>query len=128
MTYIDGFILPISDDKLAEYTPMAEKFSRKAKDLGALGSLEAIGDGLEHGKVTDFYRAVKAEDGENVIFSIVIWPDKATRDNGWEKIMGDPEMQPDAMSMPFDGKRMFWGGFKPFVNSFELANAEKTDA
>ena len=128
MTYIDGFILPISGDKLAEYTPMAEKFSRKAKELGALGSLEAMGDGLEHGKVTDFYRAVKAEDGENVIFSIVIWPDKATRDNGWEKIMGDPEMQPDAMSMPFDGKRMFWGGFKPFVNSIEIANSEEEHA
>ena len=128
MTYIDGFILPIQDSKLAEYTPMAETFARKAKALGALGSLEAIGDGLEHGKVTDFYRAVNAEDGENVIFSIVIWPDKATRDKGWEKIMADPEMQPGMQAMPFDGKRMFWGGFKPFVNSFELADVEKSDA
>ena len=120
MTYIDGFILPIKDANLAEYTPMAETFARKAKALGALGSMEAIGDGLEHGKVTDFYRAVHAEEGENVIFSIVIWPDKATRDKGWEAIMADPEMQPDQMPMPFDGKRMFWGGFKPFVNSLEL--------
>ena len=128
MTYIDGFILPIKDDKLAEYTPMAETFSRKAKALGALGSLEALGDGLEHGHTTDFYKAVQAEDGENIVFSIVIWPDKATRDKGWEKLMADPEMQPDQMPMPFDGKRMFWGGFKPFVNSIELANAEKTDA
>ena len=128
MTYIDGFILPIKDANLAEYTPMAETFARKAKALGALGSMEAIGDGLEHGKVTDFYRAVHAEEGENVIFSIVIWPDKSTRDKGWEKIMADPEMQPGMQAMPFDGKRMFWGGFKPFVNSIELANAEKTDA
>ena len=128
MTYIDGFILPIKDSSLADYTPMAETFAIKAKALGALGSLEAIGDGLEHGKVTDFYRAVQAEDGENVIFSIVIWPDKATRDKGWEAIMADPEMQPDAMPMPFDGKRMFWGGFKPFVNSIEIAGAEKVDA
>ncbi len=128
MTYIDGFILPISDDKLADYTPMAEIFARKAKALGALGSLEALGDGLEHGHTTDFFKAVQAEEGENVIFSIVIWPDKATRDKGWEAIMADPEMQPDAQAMPFDGKRMFWGGFKPFVNSIELANAQTTHA
>ncbi|MEO7814668.1 MAG: DUF1428 domain-containing protein [Sphingomicrobium sp.] len=128
MTYIDGFILPIKDENLSDYTPMAETFARKAKALGALGSLEALGDGLEHGHTTDFFKAVQAEDGENVIFSIVIWPDKATRDKGWEAIMADPEMQPDQMPMPFDGKRMFWGGFKPFVNSIELANAEKNDA
>ena len=128
MTYIDGFILPIQGDKLAEYTPMAETFARKAKEQGALGSLEALGDGLEHGHTTDFFKAVQAQDGENVIFSIVIWPDKATRDAAWEKIMADPEMQPGATPMPFDGKRMFWGGFKPFVNSIELANREKQNA
>ena len=128
MTYIDGFILPISDEKVAEYTPMAETFARKAKEQGALGSLEALGDGLEHGHTTDFYKAVQAQDGENVIFSFVIWPDKATRDKGWQAIMADPEMQPGMQAMPFDGKRMFWGGFKPFVNSIELANAEQADA
>ena len=121
--YIDGFILPLHDDKLAEYQTMAEKFAGKAKGLGALGSVEAMGDGLEHGKVTDFFRAVQAQDGENVVFSFVIWPDKATRDAGWEKIMADPEMQPGAMPMPFDGKRMFWGGFKPFVSSLEGVDA-----
>ena len=128
MAYIDGFILPIREENLDGYTPMAEQFAAKAKALGALGSLEAIGDGLEHGHTTDFFRAVQAEEDENVIFSIVIWPDKATRDSGWEAIMADPEMQPDAMPMPFDGKRMFWGGFKPFVNSIELAGAEREDA
>ena len=128
MTYVDGFILPMRDDKLAKYTPMAETFARKAKALGALGSLEAIGDGLEHGHTTDFFKAVQAQDGENVIFSIVIWPDKATRDKGWEALMADPEMQPDAMPMPFDGKRMFWGGFKPFVNSIELSTKETVNA
>ncbi|MBA3667138.1 MAG: DUF1428 domain-containing protein [Sphingomonas sp.] len=117
MNYIDGFILPISDDKVADYKTMAETFARKAKEQGALGSLEAIGDGLEHGHTTDFFKAVKAEDGENVIFSFIIWPDKATRDAGWEKIMADPEMQPGVQPMPFDGKRMFWGGFKPFVDT-----------
>jgi uncharacterized protein YbaA (DUF1428 family) len=117
MSYIDGFILPLKSEKLDAYREMAETFASKASEFGALGSVEALGDGLEHGKVTDFFRAVQAEDGENVVFSFVIWPDKATRDAGWEKIMADPEMQPDG-DMPFDGKRMFWGGFKPFVSSF----------
>ena len=128
MTYIDGFIMPMRDDKLAAYTPMAETFARKAKALGALGSFEALGDGLEHGHTTDYFRAVKAEEGENVILSIVVWPDKAVRDHGWEVIMADPEMQPDAQAMLFDGKRMFWGGFKPFVSSLDLASKEKEHA
>ncbi len=122
MTYVDGFILPLKDDQVATYQPMAEMFSRKAKAQGALGSLEAIGDGLEHGHTTDFFKAVNAEEGENVVFSFVIWPDKSTRDKGWEAIMADPELQPGAMPMPFDGKRMFWGGFKPFFSSIELSN------
>ncbi len=118
MAYLDGFILPLKDGKLDDYKVMAEMFAAKAKDLGALASVEALGDGLEHGHTTDFFRSVKAEDGENVVFSFVMWPDKATRDAGWEKIMADPDMQPSG-EMPFDGKRMFWGGFKPFVSSWE---------
>jgi len=124
MSYIDGFILPLKDASLEEYTRLAETFATKARANGAIGSLEAIGDGLEHGHTTDFFRAVQAEDGENVVFSFVVWPDKATRDAGWEKIMADPDMQPGAQPMPFDGKRMFWGGFKPFVSTFEPATAD----
>jgi uncharacterized protein YbaA (DUF1428 family) len=124
MSYIDGFVLPLKNESLDEYTELAEMFAKKALNHGAIGSLEAIGDGLEHGHTTDFYRAVQAQDGENVVFSFVVWPDKATRDAGWEKIMADPEMQPGAQPMPFDGKRMFWGGFKPFVSTFEPAKAD----
>jgi uncharacterized protein YbaA (DUF1428 family) len=127
MAYVDGFILPLNDAKKGEYTSMAEKFARKAKEQGALGSLEALGDGLEHGHTTDFFRAVQATDDENVVFSFILWPDKATRDKGWETIMADPEMQPGAEPMPFDGKRMFWGGFEPLVNTVELAR-ETADA
>jgi len=119
MSYIDGFVLPLKDDQLDEYTKLAEMFAKKAVSHGAIGSVEAIGDGLEHGKTTDFFRAVNAEEGENVVFSFVVWPDKATRDSAWEKIMADPEMQPGAQPMPFDGKRMFWGGFNPLLNTFE---------
>ena len=123
MSYIDGFVLPLKDDQLDEYTKLAEMFAKKAVSHGAIGSVEAIGDGLEHGKTTDFFRAVNAEEGENVVFSFVVWPDKATRDSAWEKIMADPEMQPGAAPMPFDGKRMFWGGFKPLLNTLEKADA-----
>ena len=118
MTYIDGFVLPLKDAKLDEYRKMAETFAAKADQLGAIGSVEALGDGLEHGKTTDFFRAVKAEEGENVVFSFIVWPSKEVRDAAWEKIMADPEMKPEG-DMPFDGMRMFWGGFKPFVNTLE---------
>ena len=122
MSYIDGFILPLQEGKEEAYREMAEMFARKATELGAIASVEALGDGLEHGHTTDFYRAVQAKDGENIVFSFVIWPDKATRDTAWEKIMADPDMQPGG-DMPFDGKRMFWGGFNPLVNTLEKVDA-----
>ena len=119
MSYVDGFILPLPNGKEDKYREQAEMFAKKARAQGALGTVEALGDGLEHGHTTDFYKAVKAEDNENVVFSFILWPDKDIRDKAWEKIMADPEMQPGAMDMPFDGKRMFWGGFKPLLNTFE---------
>lgn len=118
MSYIDGFILPLREGKEDAYLEMAQMFAGKAQQLGAIGTVEGLGDGLEHGHTTDFFKAVKAEEGENVVFSFIIWPDKATRDAAWEKIMGDPDMQPKG-EMPFDGKRMFWGGFKPILNTLE---------
>ena len=68
---------------------------------------------------------MKAEPGENVVFSWIEWPDKATRDAGWEKMMKDPDMQPDKDKMPFDGMRMFWGGFRPIVDTAATAGAER---
>jgi uncharacterized protein YbaA (DUF1428 family) len=118
--YIDGFVVPLREDRLADYTSVAELFARKAKAQGAIATVEAIGDGLEHGQTTDFFRAVKAEDGENVVFSFMLWPDKSTRDAGWETLMADPELQPGPQGMPFDGKRMFWGGFKPIVSNLDV--------
>lgn len=113
MSYIDGFILPLHPDKHDAYKAMAETFAREARKLGGI-SVETLGDGLQQGKVTSFPRSVQAQEGENVVFSFVIWPDKATRDAGWEKIMGMPELMPQG-DPPFDGKRMFWGGFTPLV-------------
>ena len=119
MTYVDGFILPLPKGKEDEYRKLAETFANKSKAQGAIGTIEALGDNLEHGHTTDFFKAVQAKDDENVIFSFVLWPSKDVRDKGWEKIMTDPDMQPGAQPMPFDGKRMFWGGFKPLLNTLE---------
>ena len=120
MSYVDGFVLPLPNGKEDAYRKIAETFAKKAQAQGAIGTIEALGDGLEHGHTTDFFKAVKAEDNENVVFSFIIWPSKDVRDAAWKKLMADPEMQPGAQQpMPFDGKRMFWGGFKPLLNTLE---------
>jgi uncharacterized protein YbaA (DUF1428 family) len=119
MTYVDGFILPLPKGKEDEYRVQAQKFAQKTKEQGAIGTIEGLGDNLEHGHTTDFYRSVQATDDENVVFSFILWPDKSTRDKAWEKLMADPDMQPGAQPMPFDGKRMFWGGFQPLLNTLE---------
>ena len=77
--------------------------------------LEAWGVDVPYGEVTSFPRSVEAGDDESVVFSFVEWPDEATRNAGWEKVMADERMKPDFDAMPFDGKRMFWGGFSPIV-------------
>ena len=104
----------------ASATPIASsrpRWRRCSVEHGATRVVEAFGDDVPHGKVTDFYRAVKAEDGENVVFSFIEWPDKATRDDGLEgKIMADESLKPQG-EMPFDGKRMFWGGFEKIVDT-----------
>jgi len=123
MSYLDGFVVPVPQGSKDQYRQMAEKMAGKCRDLGALHVIEGWGDDVQHGKVTDFYRAVNAEEGENVVFSFILWPDKGTRDKGWEKLMADPEMQPGAQPMPFDGKRMFWGGFQPIVEERATADA-----
>ena len=109
--YVDGFILPVSPDKKDAYLQLAQKAAGDFDRYGALRVMEAWGDDIQDGKQTDFRRAVHAKDGENVVFSWIEWPDKATRDAAWAKMMEDPDMQPDHSNMPFDGKRMFWGGF-----------------
>ncbi|WP_414639489.1 DUF1428 domain-containing protein [Allosphingosinicella sp.] len=123
--YIDGFVLPVPPGNKQAYTELAQKAARKFEEYGALRVVEGWSDDVPDGKVTDFRRAVKAEDGETVVFSWIEWPDKATRDSSWEKIMKDPDMQPDHDNMPFDGKRMFWGGFDVLLDTSAEASAER---
>jgi len=113
--YVDGYLLPVAEGKKEDYRALAQKAAGRFKDYGAVRVVEAWGDDVPEGKVTDYQRAVKAEEGEGIIYSYVEWPDKETRDKGWERMMSDPDMQPDG-EMPFDGKRMFWGGFRPIID------------
>jgi uncharacterized protein YbaA (DUF1428 family) len=114
MGYTDGFIAPARDQEA--YRAMAAKAALIFLEHGATRVVEAWGDDIRDGKVTDFRRAVKAEEGENVVFSWVEWPSKQARMEGWKKVMEDPRMKPEG-EMPFDGKRMFWGGFAPILDA-----------
>jgi uncharacterized protein YbaA (DUF1428 family) len=95
---------------------MAAKAAAVFLEYGASRVVEAWGDDVPDGKVTDHKRAVKAEDGEVPVFSWIEWPSKQSRDDNWKKIMEDPRMQPDHANMPFDGKRMIYGGFAPVLD------------
>ena len=108
MAYVDGFIAPVPTANKDGYIAFAKKWSPRFKEWSALSMYECWGDEVPAGEVTDFARAVQLNDDETVVFSWTVWPDKATRDAAWAKMMeiGD-------MDMPFDGKRMIFGGFKP---------------
>jgi uncharacterized protein YbaA (DUF1428 family) len=115
--YVDGFVVPVPADKRDAYREMAAKAAGIFKEYGAVRVVEGWGDDVPEGKVTDFRRAVKAEEGETVVYSWIEWPSKTVRDQAWAKVMADPRMQPDHENMPFDGKRMFWGGFAPIIDT-----------
>jgi uncharacterized protein YbaA (DUF1428 family) len=117
-SYTDGFVVPVPEGKTEDYRALAAKMAKVFRQHGASRVIEALSDDVNRGEVTDFYRAVKAEDGEKVVFSFIEWPDKATRDQAWGKIMEDESLRPQG-DMPFDGKRMFWGGFDKIVDTAE---------
>ena len=117
-SYTDGFVVPIPEAKRDAYRQLASKMAKVFRQHGATRVIESIADDVPHGKVTDFYRAVKAEDGETVVFSFIEWPDKQTRDDAWARIMQDESLKPQG-EMPFAGQRMFWGGFEKIVDTAE---------
>ena len=114
-TYVDGIVVPVPTAKRDEYARLAGQNAKVFVEFGATRVVETLGDDIPRGEVTDFYRAVQAEDGETVAFSFIEWPDKAARDQAWEKIMKDERMQHGGGL--FDGKRMFWGGFEVVVDT-----------
>lgn len=119
MSYIDGFVVPVPAGNKEAYREMAAKAAPIFKEFGALRLVECWGDDIPDGKVTDFKGAVKAEAGENVVFSWIVWPSKQVRDEAYPKIMADPRLKTD--DMPFDGKRMIYGGFNVLLDSGEGA-------
>ena len=118
MGYVDGFVIPVPTGKKAAYQDMCAKAAQVFREYGATRVVECWGDDVPAGKVTDFKGAVKAEPSETVVFSWVVWPSKDLRDKSNEKMKDDPRMQPGP-DMPFDGKRMIYGGFEVLYDSSE---------
>lgn len=117
MPYIDGFVLPVPKKNLAAYRALARKAGKIWKEYGALEYIECVEDDVKPGKHTSFPQSVKLKPGEVVVFSWIVYKTRAQRDRINKQVMADPRlMSMDPKTMPFDGKRMFWGGFKPIVS------------
>lgn len=115
MPYVDGFVLAVPKDRLDDYKEMARVGGEIWLEHGALSYVECIADDVPYGELTSFPRAVLATDDEVVIFSWATYADRKTRDEVMAKVMADERMKPWEANMPFDGKRMIFGGFEAFV-------------
>ncbi|WP_306225946.1 DUF1428 domain-containing protein [Bosea beijingensis] len=115
MGYLDGVLVAVPDERKTDYRDFSANHAALFKEYGARRVVDAWGDDVPDGKVTDFKGAVKAEAGETVVFSWVEWPSKETRAAAWDKMMADPRM--GTLKMPFDGKRVVYGGFAPIFDS-----------
>jgi len=119
MSYVDGFVVPVPKAKLDEYRAIAKKAGAIWREHGALEYHECVADDVKPGKVTSFPQSVKLEPDETVVFSWIVYESRAKRDEVNGKVMKDPRMA-DAMNpakVPFDGKRMFFGGFETLVEA-----------
>ncbi len=117
MTYVDGFVVAVLTANKEKYRKHSAEAAVFFKKHGALHLMECWGDDVPKGYMTDFYGAVKAQEDETVVFSWIIWPDKAAREAGNAKVFADMETAgADMTEMPFDGKRMIYGGFEAIVD------------
>lgn len=116
MEYVDGFVAAVPTANREKFRAHAEAAAQVFREHGALRVVECWGDDVPEGKVTSFPMAVQRRDDETVVFSWILWPSREARDRGMEKIMKDPRMQPENNPMPFDGKRLIYGGFAILVD------------
>jgi uncharacterized protein YbaA (DUF1428 family) len=115
MSYVDAFVLAVPKAKVEEYKALARLAGTVWKDHGALAFVECLGDDVPYGELTSFPRAVQAKDDEIVGFAYIVYPSRQKRDEINAKVMADPRLKHDPKDMPFDGKRMIFGGFETFV-------------
>ncbi|TJX44114.1 MAG: DUF1428 family protein [Mesorhizobium sp.] len=115
MSYVDGFVLAVPKAKLDDYKKLASLTGPIWMEHGALAYVECIGDDVPYGELTSFPRAVQAKDDEIVVFSWAVYKSRQDRDAVMAKVMADPRLKPDWGAMPFDAKRMIFGGFQPFM-------------
>jgi uncharacterized protein YbaA (DUF1428 family) len=117
MTYIDGLLAAVPTANKEAYRKHAEASAIVFKEHGALSLVECWGDDVPEGKINSLNTEVLRKEDETVVFSWIVWPDKTTRDAGWQKIMEDHRMQREVNPMPFDGARMIFGGFEVIMNA-----------
>lgn len=115
MSYVDGFVAAVPTANRDAFREHAEAMGRVMLEYGALKVVECWGDEVPDGKLTSFPMAVKCEPDETVVFSWILWPSREKRKEVWEKMMADPRMDPASNPMPFDGKRIIFGGFEVLV-------------
>jgi uncharacterized protein YbaA (DUF1428 family) len=115
MSYVDGFVVPVQKDKLEAYRAMARRAGTVWKDHGALAFVECVGDDVPYGELTSFPRAVQVKEDETVVFSWIVYPSRAARDEINAKVMADERLKADMANTPFDGKRMIFGGFETMI-------------
>lgn len=117
MSYVDGFIVAVPKDKIEAYKVLAQTAGTVWREYGALGYVEAIGDDVPYGELTSFPRAVQATEDEIVVFSWITYESRQSRDEILKKVMADPRLKDGMENMPFDGKRMIYGGFNIFLET-----------
>lgn len=115
MPYVDGFVIPVRKDRIVEYEKIAREAAAVWREHGALSVTECIADDVPYGELTSFPRAVQASDDESVVFSWITYESRESRDEVNKKVMADPRMQGDMSALPFDAKRLIFGGFRPLV-------------
>ena len=115
MAYVEAFVIAVPKDRLEDYKRMARILEPVFRENGARDYVECIGDDTPYGTLTSFPRAVQAKEDEIVIFAWVVYDSREARDNANKRTMEDPRAQPFANNIPFDGKRMIFGGFRPFI-------------